>query len=162
MGAYLIVLPDKIYINTEKDYECGYIEQVNSVSCASENVTFGMCNIDGAEYNFTDKISENYVNPSSTEPKDPKDGQKWYDSTTGYLKKWAEYTQQWVTVSTVYIKISGKGIGKGISKGDAVDFEGIQYMPKVHNPKDSSTSQSFLDRLILSQKIKTKTMLVYM
>ena len=156
MGAYLIVLPDKIWVNTEKDYECGYIEQINSVSCASENVTFGMCSIDGDEYNFTDKSSENYVNPSSTEPNDPKDGQKWYDSTTGYLKKWAEYTQQWVTVSTVYIKISGKGIGKGISKGDAVDFEGIQYMPKVYSPTDSSTSPSFFGQAYIKSEDKDK------
>lgn len=130
MGAYLIILPDKVWFNT-KTIEAGYIEQENIIACEGTPVTFATCDLNGDKYNFDEPLQPNYVNCLSSEPNtsELKDGYLWFDTVTGYIKKWAKSTSMWVTISSTYIKMSAPNIGKNIKEGDAVDIEGCMYVP---------------------------------
>ena len=97
MGAYVIIMPDKKYINTLDLTDFGNIEA--SVE-TTEDVTFQLCTIDGAEYTDT--------TVSSDEPEEPVNMQYWIDtSTTPHaLKQYSASSGMWVSVATTYVKIS--------------------------------------------------------
>jgi hypothetical protein len=123
MGAYVIILPDKKWINTtHKDgdptaFEHGEIEA--SVTTAS-TVTFEMCRVDGSAY--TDALV------SSEEPEDPENLAFWIDtSTTPHtLKQYSATSAMWVAIATTYVKISSAGIGKAFEVNDGVAISGIE------------------------------------
>lgn len=116
MGAYVIIMPDKKYINTINPEDRGNIE--NSFTSAG-TVSFSMCDVSG----------ESFGNPviASTAPDNPEDLQYWVDtsSTPHVLKRWSKTSGQWVSVSTTYVKISAPGIGTGFRKFDGVSVSGI-------------------------------------
>lgn len=117
MGAYIIILPDKVYYNTENG-EFGNIE-AEFVKEQGDPITFSLCTIDGAEYADIAKV----------EPalEDRVSGQYWLDttSTPHSLKCWSESSGMWVTVGTTYIKISATGIGAAFNQYDGVKISGL-------------------------------------
>lgn len=117
MGAYVIIMPDKKYINTLDTTEWGSIE----ASYTSESdVTFSLCTVDGADY-------EN-VTISGNEPSDPENLALWIDtsSTPHTLKQYSKTSAVWVQIATTYIKISCSGIGAAFNQYDGVNISGIQ------------------------------------
>ena len=116
MGAYVIIMPDKKYINTLDLTDFGRIEA--SVE-TTEDVTFQLCTIDGAEYTDT--------TVSSDEPEEPVNMQYWIDtSTTPHaLKQYSASSGMWVSVATTYVKISSPGIGAAFKQYDGVTISGI-------------------------------------
>lgn len=49
MGAYIVIYPDKLYINTENYSDCGSIEASFS-TVENSAITYTMCKQDGTEY----------------------------------------------------------------------------------------------------------------
>ena len=101
MGAYVIIMPDKKWINTTptdglKAFEHGNIEA--RVTTQSE-VTFELCTIDGSNLEVT---------KSNSEPENPTSMAYWLDtsSTPHTLKQYSATSTMWVSVATTYIKIS--------------------------------------------------------
>lgn len=120
MGAYLIIMPDKKYINTVKkgdEYEYGDIEETHETY---DDVLFTLCTITGDEYDTFGKDSD-------TAPPNPTNGQLWVDtsSTPHTLKKYSEANEMWVSIATTYIKIISVGIGKNLNQYDGVKISGI-------------------------------------
>lgn len=117
MGAYVIIMPDKKYINTLDTTDRGNIEA--SYTSQSE-VTFSLCTIDGADY-------EN-VTISSNEPGNPSNLALWIDTSSKphTLKQYSETSAVWVQIATTYIKISCPGIGTAFNQYDGVTISGIQ------------------------------------
>lgn len=117
MGAYIIIYPDKLYINTEDYNDCGLIENERE-STDGASIVYSICKRDGTDYQ----------NPllSSTEPDNPQNGQLWIDtsSTTHVLKQYSVGMKTWADIPTVYTKISTPQIGLGFSKFDGVDISG--------------------------------------
>lgn len=116
MGAYVIILPDKKYINTIDLTDYGNIE----ASYASDgDVTFQLCTVDGAAYED--------MTVSSTEPDAPANMALWIDTSTvpHTLKQWAESSGMWVNIATTYIKISSAGIGATFKQYDGVTISGV-------------------------------------
>ena len=117
MGAYVIILPDKVYFNTENG-EFGNIE-AEFVKELGDEIKFELCSIDG----------EVYTNIAATEPalEDRFSGQYWLDKTSEphSLKCWSESSGMWVTVGTTYIKISAAGIGAAFNQYDGVTISGL-------------------------------------
>lgn len=115
MGAYVIILPDKKYINTADLTDKGAIE-AEWVS-TSKDVTFSLCTLTGDPYA---DIEEGDVAPENTE-------KKWLDtsSTPHLLKQYASASDMWVTIPTTYIKVSAEGIGAEFREGDGVTISGI-------------------------------------
>lgn len=116
MGAYVIILPDKKWINTLDVTEFGNIE---ASFTTSTDVTFELCTIDGEAYTDT--------TISNTEPEDPENKAYWIDtsSTPHALKQYSATSATWVQVPTTYIKISATGIGAAFSQYDGVTISGI-------------------------------------
>ena len=117
MGAYVIIMPDKKWINTLDTTEFGNIE----ASYTSESdVTFSLCTVDGADY-------EN-MTVSDEEPADPDNMALWIDtsSTPHSLKQYSATSAVWVQIATTYVKISCAGIGKAFEQYDGVDISGIK------------------------------------
>ena len=116
MGAYVIIMPDKKWINTLDTTEWGSIE----ASYTSESdVTFSLCTVEGADY-------EN-VTISGNEPSDPENLALWIDtsSTPHTLKQYSKTSAVWVQIATTYIKISCPGIGAAFNQYDGVNISGI-------------------------------------
>lgn len=116
MGAYIIIMPDKKYINTIDMNDRGNIE--NAVS-TSEDVVFSLCSITG----------ELYEDPtiSATAPVSPENMELWIDTSSipHTLKKYTSASEQWVSIATTYVRIDSVGIGRGFSQYDGVTISGI-------------------------------------
>ena len=116
MGAYVIIMPDKKYVNTADLSDFGNIE--NTVTTTAP-VSFSLCTADAEEYDN--------ITVSDTAPSKPENMALWLDtaSTPHTLKQYSEASEVWVDIPTTYVKISSVDIGKGFSEGDGVSISGI-------------------------------------
>ena len=116
MGAYVIIMPDRKYINAVKSSDHGDIDEVHSTTA---DVSFTLCSLTGDSYED--------ATVSDVAPTSPKDGKLWIDtSTTPHtLKKYSTTNAMWVGIATTYIKVASKGIGKNLKQYDGVKISGI-------------------------------------
>ncbi|MBR5571114.1 MAG: hypothetical protein IKV99_00530 [Oscillospiraceae bacterium] len=116
MGAYVIILPDKKYINTLDLTDHGNIEASYT---SSGDVTFELCNIGGEAYANT--------TVSASEP-EKKNMALWIDtsSTPHTLKQYSESSAMWVSIATTYVKIRATGVGAKFEQYDGVAISGIK------------------------------------
>lgn len=116
MGGYIIVLPDKKWLNTLDLTDFGNIEA--SFESYSD-INFELCDIYGNAY----------ANPiiSGSEPESPANMDLWIDtsSTPHSLKQYSEASGLWVTIPTTYVKIAAVGIGLPFEQYDGVQIGGI-------------------------------------
>jgi hypothetical protein len=124
MGAYVIIMPDKKYINTIDHSDNGDIEA--SVTTSTQ-VTFEICKADG---NLYDNVRKSDTAPEVTEDmeKDPTTIPLWLDTsnTPHALKQYSVTNSMWSTIATTYIKISATGIGIPFSENDGVTISGVE------------------------------------
>lgn len=127
MGAYVIIMPDKKYINTLELTDFGNIEA--SFTTISD-VTFTLCDVNGEVYTNAPA--------SPIEPENPKNMEMWIDkSTTPHtLKQYSSASAMWVTVPSTYIRIESTGIGEAFQAYDGVTISGV----KDQNLQDLNTS----------------------
>ena len=117
MGAYVIIMPDKKWINTDNpERDHGNIE--DSFTTTSD-VKFELCSVTGELY--TD------AKVSNTAPTEPKNMDLWIDTSSEphTLKRYSTSSEMWVAIPTTYIKISATGIGVKFSQYDGVTLSGI-------------------------------------
>ena len=117
MGAYIIIMPDKKYINTVDYSDLGSIE----ATVTTENdVTFSICKIDGEAYGD--------MAIQATAPTNPQNMALWLDTSTipNALKQYSATSAMWVSIASTYVKISASGIGIPFSDGDGVTISGIE------------------------------------
>ena len=121
MGAYVIIMPDKKYVNTADLTDYGSIEA--SVTTESP-VTFAICKADGTSYG----IYQTYE-PEITEAMESgeEDIPLWLDTsaTPHSLKQYSLSNAMWTTIPTTYVKISAAGIGLPFNVNDGVTISGI-------------------------------------
>lgn len=122
MGAYLVIWPDKVYVNTKSLSDCGSLEATFS-TVANADVTYSLCRADGVQYDMES------VTVSPTAPEEPGNGDLWMDTSgdTHALKQYSEASSMWVQVTTVYVRIGCTNIGKQFAKYDGVAISGIAY-----------------------------------
>lgn len=116
MGAYVIILPDKKWINTLDITQHGDVE---ASFATSTDVVFSLCTATGDPYRD--------VVTSDTEPKEPANLALWIDtsSTPHSLKQYSASAGIWVSIATTYVKISAAGIGGVFEQYDGVTISGI-------------------------------------
>lgn len=116
MGAFVIILPDRKYINTAQPEDRGDIE--NQTVTVGE-ATFTMSNVSG-------EVIEGATS-GDTAPANPGNGDYWIDTSeeTHSLKRWSATSSQWVSIATTYVRIDAQGIGKGFQEHDGVTISGI-------------------------------------
>lgn len=117
MGAYVIILPDKKYVNTKNITDCGNIE---AEFITSTEVSFELCKIDGSLYGD--------ATVSATEPSEPQNMALWLDTSSvpHSLKQYSATSGMWNAIASTYIKISATGIGKPFNKYDGVTISGVE------------------------------------
>lgn len=117
MGAYIIIMPDKVWVNTsEKDgkIECGYMENIVLIEKGKE-IKFSICEANGksiewhdADYYKTHEAKEGSYMLSINSSGKPS------------LKVYSASTSIWMTVASTYTQITSTGIGTGFAKEDGV------------------------------------------
>lgn len=114
MGAYVIIMPDKIWYNADNG-ECGYMESKYE-NVAGSKVSFTLCDANGYPVEWHD--AKYY------EENEPKNGDYMMTNSNGKssLKVYSESTSIWVTVATTYMQISAEGIGKNFDKDDGIEI----------------------------------------
>lgn len=123
MGSYVIIMPDKFYINTNDYDDKGKIEK--SFEAKTGTAEFQLCKLDGEEYTIKEG------NITSTAPSDPEDLELWLDTSGDIhvLKQYSKTTSQWVSVATTYIKIlfpnSTIDLKEMFASGDGLTLSGI-------------------------------------
>ncbi len=145
MGAYVIVLPDKVWINVSDSSEhlrSGVLESRYVMDTGT--FSFRPCHADGTVYS----------NVTETEPRPPADGQTWLDATGEYpvLKQWSEATGMWCALTTGYVLVEAPGIGNGFAVGDSVQVR-LQGVPlSWRNAMRHIGSVTYLDSPQASEK----------
>ena len=116
MGAYLLIWPDKKWLNTAQLGEYGGME--NAVE-AEGPVTATLCRQDGTEYEG--------ITIAETAPAEAEDGALWMDISgkTPGLYQYSDATGAWSGIATVYVRLSCAGIGAGFSAYDGVTISGF-------------------------------------
>ncbi len=116
MGAYIIILPDKKYVNTANFLDCGNIEAEITTQAP---VTFTPCMADGTEY------VPDYV--QSQQPEAPGNLALWVDTSSQphSLKQYSEAMDLWTGIETTYVKIRCPGIGSPFARYDGVRISGL-------------------------------------
>ena len=134
MGAYVVILPDKKYINTADVTDFGNIEASVNTG-ANTPVSFTLCTIDGAAYDI--------AYSQASEPAEPKNSALWIDTSSvpHSLKQWSETSGMWVTIATTYVKISSPGIGSAFNKYDGVTISGLSGVDLI----DSASGNVIVD-----------------
>ena len=113
MGAYLLIFPDKKYINTQDLTDFGSMENVRTTT---GEVTFTLC--DG-----TGESLGSYA--AGTEaPQEPQTGDLWLDTerSESVMRRYDGST--WTVLTEVYTKIAAVGVGLGFRAGDGVTVAG--------------------------------------
>ena len=117
MGAYVIILPDRKYINTMNTEDRGDIE---ASFVSGEAVTFRLCSITG------EAITPATV--AAKAPENPANGAFWMDTSSkpNALKQYSESSGSWVSVASTYLRVECAGIGANFNQYDAVEISGVK------------------------------------
>ena len=116
MGAYVIIFPDRLYINTKDTTDFG---KIDAEFTTSGTVTYELCDAEGNPY---------VVNETSVEePTEPTDKMIWLDrsSAPASLKQFSEASGMWIGIASVYVKISSTNLGKAFEQYDGVNISGV-------------------------------------
>lgn len=111
LGAYILIFPDKMYINTLDLTDRGSLE----AAVTAEGAQACMCDLSGAPL-------EN-VTVGASVPEDVT--LLWLDTAAGALKQYSVSTGQWVA-QTPYVKFSAPGLGAPFAAGDGVELSGLE------------------------------------
>ena len=126
MGAYVIILPDKKWVNTAKwdgvslDPNDGYGDiDAEYDTAGSEWTKFTLCKADGTDYSTP--------HDGDVEPDDPSNGQLWLDksSVPHSLKVYSAATGMWTSIATTYVKIESSGIDAKFEVFDGITIDGL-------------------------------------
>ena len=161
MGSYVIIMPDKMYINTtekngvENAFEFGKIEA--SVS-STPRTSFALCDALG------DFIKLHYA--QSTTPTNPNNGDYWLQFEEGEnpkpiaLKRYSTTNTQWVKIDT-YVRIGvslsasiesfevgDSIIISGLTTGSHLDIDAINDKPQIIAGKDENNNSIWIKGIV--------------
>lgn len=119
MGAYIIVWPDKKYINTMDLSDYG---SMGATWTFTGTVTYSMCHQDGTIYTNVTK--------SGLEPTSPQNGDVWIDTTSNTAQEYQQATDSWITLETVYTRVGFTTQGQvtqAFKEYDGVEITGAAF-----------------------------------
>ena len=120
MGAYVVILPDKKYVNTADLSEYGSIEASYTFE---GDVSYTPARVDGTEIDL-DGV------PATVEPPvDPINGDYWIyiGGETDVLRQFSSLSDEWVDIPSTYTRISLPGIGTHFKQYDGVEISGCAF-----------------------------------
>ena len=133
MGAYVLIFPDKKYINTADPEDRGDMEAEYTTVDAT---TFCICRPSGEDY------AAEYI--SATEPEEPVDKGVWINTAEypNTIHQWSESAKCWTQVITSCIRLFSMGIGTLFNVGDGITISGIKAAKSIH---DMDTKEEITD-----------------
>lgn len=116
MGAYVVIFPDKKYVNTLEPSDWGSLEAAYT---SQTGVRFTLCDPEGKAY--TDMIKDVKA------PENPKDRQYWLDISVSpcALRCYSAASESWVDIPNTCVRLEAAGIGRNFSRYDGVTVSGI-------------------------------------
>ena len=113
MGAYAVVFPDKVYVNTQDVTDCGSLECERTAPAGSG---LALCDETGTAYSG--------VTESAGAPEEPREGALWLDlsGTEPVLRQYSR--EVWTALEGVCVKVQATGIGTGFAAGGGVEVSG--------------------------------------
>lgn len=124
MGAYIILFPQKVWLNTAvrvgSGYECGSLDNLFRAELSKEaRLKITACDREGEI--LTGAVA------SMQEPSAPTEDMTWLDTSgeTVVAKRWSVTQRIWVVMEGVHARLGFPGIGDGFSKGDGVVLGGL-------------------------------------
>ena len=127
MGAYVVIFPDKVYYNTVDPADYGSMEFSRKLTATT---SYALCSVTGAELEY-------YTGDAA--PEGPYNGQYWYDTAHNSLKMYSSSQEEWVTVVTVFTKISFANLGFALTdyfkEHDGVNISGTAYPEELDGTK---------------------------
>lgn len=116
MGAYVVIFPDKKYVNTLDTTDWGSLEAEYT---SQTGVIFTLCDPEGKAY--ADMIT------ATEAPENPKDRQYWLDTSAEacVLRRYSGASESWAEIYNTWVRVQAEGIGKGFSQYDGVVLSGI-------------------------------------
>lgn len=120
MGAFIIIMPDKKYVNTADLSDYGSIE---SEYTYTGNVILTPARVDGSDIPMEGIIVG--VEP----PQYPINGDYWIDTTKDIhvLKQYSAESDTWALIPSTYTKIALPGVGAYFEKQDGVEIAGLNF-----------------------------------
>ena len=117
MGAYVVIFPDRKYINTADMTDRG---DIDASFTTTGTVTFSLCRLDGTAQDVT------YT--QDTAPASPSNMDTWLDTSSEphTLRQYSATTGVWSFVATTYIRIEATGIGAAFAQYDGVTISGLK------------------------------------
>ena len=128
MGAYLLIFPDRKYINTEKPLDRGTIDShfctYDSYASILEPTTFSLCDADGNAVTLTYPASD--TPPAGEIP----EGASWIDNSgsKSVLKRYSDGA--WIVCSGTCVKINSWCLGDEFRVGDGIRVKITEYTDK--------------------------------
>ena len=116
MGAYVIIFPDKKYVNTADLADHGSI----AAQCGGDDASVANCTEDGKQ------IPNALITISETQPETGKNGYYWINTSTtpATMFRYSGESGEWFDVKG-YLRISSKYITDEFSEGDSVRLDGF-------------------------------------
>lgn len=130
MGAYVIILPDAVWVNTAKHTDEDGHGKINaSFSNTDTYVKFTMCGADGEAYEYKYKgAAEPREYDADGKEAEIENGALWLDTsqTQHSLKMYSSSSKMWVSIATTYIKIYSPGISADFNQFDGITISGLK------------------------------------
>lgn len=116
MGAYLLIFPDKVYVNTADLSDRGSLDH-SHVTAGEVKLT--MTRLDGTDLTPQTRGAE--------PPQAPEAGALWLDTggETPILKQYSATLEGWIDFTATYVRLSAPGIGSGFGLYDGITLRGL-------------------------------------
>ena len=119
MGAYIIIMPDKIWLKIDdknNKIECGYMEKKNTI----RGVIFSMSEASGKVIDWHDSayFEENEAKDGDYQMSVNANGQP-------SLKVYSATSKIWMSVTSTYVQITAPGLGKDFEKEDGIKLSAM-------------------------------------
>lgn len=118
MGAYAVIFPDKVYINTADLSDVGNLD-AKYVAIDGLDITAQMCRVDGSAYEVKDI--------GDVAPDAPVNGAYWIDTSAAnhVLKQYSDAQAMWIEIISTYVRIGATGIGINFNVDDGIKISGL-------------------------------------
>ncbi len=145
MGAYILIFPDKLYVNTVNIEDSGSIEAETSVTPTNDDITVQLCYADGSP------ILIDYVGEEP--PVAPNDNFIWIDTLVepNIIKRYYSANSMWMAESGRYFKITvpDKNYAIDFKEGDGIKITGVPELadnaaPIIHKIERTEDSTSII------------------
>ena len=120
MGAYVVIMPDKVWYNVDDGTSGNMGAESQTNEC---KIT--VCSQSGVGIEWHD---EAYYKENK-----PANGDFCMTKSEGkaVLKQWSETNSMWLTVTSTYLQLTSAGIGASFKKGDGVKITGHQIFELI-------------------------------